>query len=231
MFWVNILIKEECVNSIVCPRLISSHSYLTVCGGLRGYSGWHVFILNKEEKPCKSCEAHCKHENQSDNWVYVRRKASWILRGIFLSTKIIVAFELLSNNWRPTWSTSTFYIYLVVQHLPGRSTYPSYDVSYDVSYDIYLNSSSTSEISGCWTNKKTKGTFRVGALTKPTQIDARHRTIYALTGWKPGGSSIFLSIFNFQVFKFTLARNLKLCGWLWTFEFFFSNFQIYNAVW
>ena len=30
--------------------------------------------------------------------------------------------------------------------------------------------------------EKTKGTFRVGALIKPTQIDARHRAIYALTG-------------------------------------------------
>ena len=50
--------KEECIKVLYAPRLISSHSYLAVCGGLRGYCGWLVLYW-KMKKSQVSVTVRC----------------------------------------------------------------------------------------------------------------------------------------------------------------------------
>ena len=82
------------------------------------------------------------------------------------------------------------------------------------------------KISGCREKKlKTKGTFRVGVLIKPTQIDARHRANYRLYRLNAGGLVNFF--FNFLLknffekylwkyfWKMSLKNVFEKCLWIW----------------
>ena len=72
---------------------------------------------------------------------------------------------------------------------------------------------------------KTKGTFRVGVLIKPTQIDARHRANYRLYRLNAGGLVNFF--FNFLLknffekylwkyfWKMSLKNVFEKCLWIW----------------
>ena len=62
---------------------------------------------------------------------------------------------------------------------------------------------------------KTKGTFRVGVLIKPTQIDAQHRANYRLYRLNAGGLvNFFSSIFSWKIsLKNTSENTFEKCLW------------------
>ena len=103
-----------------------------------------------------------------------------ITSNIYLNMDMTTSFtSSTSSTFNTQWISSHFISLLDTKSTPGEWV-PKAPWRVGTKSTLCFTSSHP-RYSGCRTKrKKTKGTFRVGALIKPTQIDARHRAKYAI---------------------------------------------------